>query len=98
MCLGIPGELLEVRDVKGLKFGKVRFGGITRDVCLEYAKDAAPGDYVVVHVGFAISKIDREEAARSYAVLEDLGQTSELTADMAEELLPPSGPWPKEPS
>ena len=98
MCLGIPGELLEVRDVKGLKFGKVRFGGITRDVCLEYAKDAVPGDYVVVHVGFAISKIDREEAARSYAVLEDLGQTSELTADMAEQLLPPSGPWPKEPS
>lgn len=98
MCLGIPGELLEVRDVKGLKFGKVRFGGITRDVCLEYAADAVPGDYVVVHVGFAISKIDREEAARSYAVLEDLGQTGELTADMSEELLPPSGPWPEEPS
>lgn len=98
MCLGIPGELLEVHDVKGLKFGKVRFGGITRDVCLEYALEAIPGDYVVVHVGFAISKIDKEEAARSYAILEDLGQTGELTADMAEELLPPSGPWPKDPS
>jgi len=96
MCLGIPGELLEVRDVKGLKFGKVRFGGITRDVCLEYAADAAPGDYVVVHVGFAISKIDKDEAARSFAVLEDLGQTGELTADMAEQLLPRSGPWPGE--
>ena len=98
MCLGIPGELLDVRDVKGLKFGKVRFGGITRDVCLEYAPDALPGDYVVVHVGFAISKIDRDEAARSYAVLEELGQTGELTADMVQELLPPSGPWPKDPS
>jgi hydrogenase expression/formation protein HypC len=98
MCLGIPGELLEIRDVKGLRFGKVRFGGITRDVCLEYVNEAQPGDYVVVHVGFAISTIDREEAARSYAVLEDLGQTGELTADQAEELLPPSGPWPEESS
>ncbi|MDQ2971184.1 MAG: HypC/HybG/HupF family hydrogenase formation chaperone [Acidobacteriota bacterium] len=98
MCLGIPGELLEIRDLKGLKFGKVRFGGITRDVCLEYVSDALPGDYVVVHVGFAISKIDKEEAARSYAVLEDLGQTGELTADEGYQLLPRSGPWPEEPS
>lgn len=98
MCLGIPGELLEVRDVKGLKFGKVRFGGITREVCLEYVADAVPGEYVVVHVGFAISKIDKDEADRSYSILEDLGQTGELTADMAAELLPPSGPWREDPS
>ena len=78
MCLGIPGEIVAVREENGLRTGKVRFAGITRDVCLSYVPDAAPGDYVVVHVGFAISMIDAEEAARSYRILEELGQTAEL--------------------
>ncbi len=81
MCLGIPGEIVEVREDKGLRSGKVRFAGITREVCLQYVPDATAGDYVVVHVGFAISKIDREEAERAYRILEDLGQTAELTSD-----------------
>ncbi len=81
MCLGIPGEILEVREDKGLRVGKVRFAGITREVCLQYVPEAARGDFVVVHVGFAISKIDPEEAERAYRVLEELGQTAELTAD-----------------
>jgi hydrogenase expression/formation protein HypC len=80
MCLGIPGELVEVREVNGLRFGKVRFAGITRDVCLECQPDAVPGDYVLVHVGFVIAKIDREEAARAWQVLEEIGQTGELLA------------------
>jgi hydrogenase expression/formation protein HypC len=81
MCLGIPGEILEVHDDNGLRVGKVRFAGITREVCLQYVPDANPGEYVVVHVGFAIAKIDQEEAVRSYRILEELGQTDELTAD-----------------
>ena len=81
MCLGIPGEIVEVREDEGLRVGKVRFGGITREVCLEYVPEAARGDFVVVHVGFAISKIDPQEAARTYRLLEELGQTGELTAD-----------------
>ena len=81
MCLGIPGEIVEVREDKGLRIGRVRFAGITREVCLQYVPEAARGDFVVVHVGFAISKIDPEEAARAYRVLEELGQTGELTAD-----------------
>jgi hydrogenase expression/formation protein HypC len=81
MCLGIPGEIIELRDDAGLRIGRVRFGGITRDVCLDYVPDAAVGEYVLVHVGFAISKIDPEEAARTYRVLEEIGQTAELTAD-----------------
>ena len=85
MCLGIPGEIVAIHREKGILFGKVRFGGITRTTCLEYVADAQVGDFVVVHVGFAISKIDREEAERSYAILEDLGQTAELTADRDEE-------------
>ncbi|HJW68255.1 MAG TPA: HypC/HybG/HupF family hydrogenase formation chaperone [Candidatus Binatia bacterium] len=81
MCLGIPGEIIDLRDDAGLRIGKVRFAGITRDVCLDYVPDADVGEYVLVHVGFAISKIDPEEAARTYRVLEAIGQTAELTAD-----------------
>lgn len=81
MCLGIPGEVLEIHKEKDLLFGKVRFGGITRTICLEYVPDAQVGEFVVVHVGFAISKIDAEEAARAYEVLEEIGQTLELTSD-----------------
>jgi len=81
VCLGIPGEIVDVREDDGLRVGRVRFAGITRDVCLDYVPDAAVGEYVLVHVGFAISRIDREEAARTYRVLEELGQTAELTAD-----------------
>jgi hydrogenase expression/formation protein HypC len=80
MCLGIPGEIIEIRDGDGLRLGTVRFAGITREVCLDYVPKAACGDYVVVHVGFAISKIDAEEARRSYRILEELGQTAELAA------------------
>jgi hydrogenase expression/formation protein HypC len=81
MCLGIPGELIEVREANGIRFGKVRFAGITRDVCLECQPDAGPGDFVLVHVGFAIAKIDREEAARAWQVLEEIGQLDELFPD-----------------
>jgi len=81
MCLGIPGEIISAHDENGLRVGSVKFAGITRQVCLQYVPEAGVGDFVVVHVGFAISKIDREEAERSYRILEDLGQTSELTDD-----------------
>lgn len=82
MCLGIPGEVVEIHREKDLLFGKVRFGGITRTICLEYVPDTQVGEFVVVHVGFAISKIDAAEAARSYEILEELGQTLELTDDL----------------
>lgn len=73
---------MEIHREKELLFGKVRFGGITRTICLEYVPDAQVGEFVVVHVGFAISKIDADEAARSYEVLEEIGATLELTADL----------------
>jgi hydrogenase expression/formation protein HypC len=88
MCLGIPGEVIAVRDDGGLRVGTVRFAGITRDVCLDYVPDTAVGEYVLVHVGFALSRIDAEEAARAYRVLEGLGQTAELTADRTEKRPP----------
>jgi hydrogenase expression/formation protein HypC len=73
MCLGIPGEVLQIREENGLKFGRVRFGGISRDVCLECLPAVEVGEFVLVHVGFAISRIDRAEAARAYEALGELG-------------------------
>jgi hydrogenase expression/formation protein HypC len=81
MCLGIPGEIVDVRDDAGLRVGRVRFAGITRDICLEYVPEAAVGEYVLVHVGFAIARIDREEAERSYRILDEIGQLEEPTVD-----------------
>ena len=89
MCLGIPGEVLEIRDEQGLKVGKVQFGGITRDVCLACIPDIALGEFVLVHVGFAISKVDKEEAARAYATLQELGLLAELTSDAPQREPPP---------
>ena len=67
MCLGIPGEVDRgPRRVTACAFAQVRFGGITREVCLECQPDAGVGDFVLVHVGFAIARIDREEAARAW--------------------------------
>lgn len=83
MCLGIPGEVIEIREEHALRFAKVRFGDITRDVCLECQPDAAVGDYVLVHVGFAIARIDRVEAERAWKVLTDLGQTDEVKEGIA---------------
>jgi hydrogenase expression/formation protein HypC len=74
MCLGIPGEILAVRDEDGVRMGTVRFAGVTRDVCLECQPDAAVGDYVLVHVGFAIAKIDAAEAQRALQILTELGE------------------------
>jgi hydrogenase expression/formation protein HypC len=79
MCLGIPGEVIDVREQYGLRFASVRFGGVTRDVCLELEPDARAGDWVLVHVGFAIARIDPAEAERAWRVLSELGQTDEVT-------------------
>ena len=92
MCLGIPGEILDTREEHGARFGRVRFGGITRDVCLECQPEAGPGDWVLVHVGFAIATIDRAEAARAWEVLSEIGQTSALAEPDAPEDLAALGP------
>jgi len=80
MCLAIPGRIVELHDGKGVRMSKVDFGGITREACLEYIPDARPGDYVLVHVGFAISKVDEEEAARTYQYLEEMDQLAEVVS------------------
>ena len=79
MCLGIPGRITEIHDDAGLAMGMVDFGGIRRDVCLQYVADQVrPGDYVVVHVGFAISKVDEDEARKTFDALKAMSQLDEL--------------------
>jgi hydrogenase expression/formation protein HypC len=80
MCLAIPGRVVDVDREDGVAMGKVDFGGTARRVCLEHVPDARPGDYVLVHVGFALSRIDEAEARRVFALLEELKQLGELEA------------------
>lgn len=91
MCLAIPGRVLSVRDDAGLTMGVVDFGGVRRDVCLQYVADeVAVGAYVIVHVGFAISTLDEEEARRTLEVLREMHLLDELDA-MTASAEPPSG-------
>jgi hydrogenase expression/formation protein HypC len=83
MCLAIPGRVLEILDDHGLRMGRVDFGGTIKKVFLEHVPEAQVGDYVLVHVGFALSVVDAEEAARTYRLLQELGQLGELEAPEA---------------
>jgi len=73
MCLAIPGKVLDAKEEDGLRFGRVQFGGIVRSVRLDFVPEATVGDYVMVHVGFAISQVDAEEAERTYELLRQMG-------------------------
>jgi hydrogenase expression/formation protein HypC len=79
MCLGVPGRIITIDDERGLRMGEVDFGGVTRKVCLAYVPEAIVGDYAIVHAGFAIGKVDEEEAKRT---LELVG---EIERQLAEE-------------
>lgn len=85
MCLAIPGKVLEAFDKSGMRMAKVQFGGVTREACLEYVPDTQVGEYVLVHVGFAISKLDEAEAHRTYELLKEMDQLTELEAPVVEE-------------
>ena len=74
MCLAIPGKILEAEDRGWNRVAKVQFGGVTREVYLDFVPEAGVGDYVLVHVGFAVSKVDEAEARRTYELLEQMGR------------------------
>lgn len=77
MCLGVPGKVVEIYEVGGLKMGKVDFGGVTREACLAYVPEIAVGEYTVIHVGFAISQISEEEAMLSLETIQELTSLEE---------------------
>jgi hydrogenase expression/formation protein HypC len=77
MCLAVPGQILEVEQQLNNRVGTIQFGGITRQAYLDFVPEANVGDYVIVHVGFAISRVDAEEARRTYDLLEQMGLLEE---------------------
>jgi len=72
MCLGVPGRLVEVQPESDPPMGRVEFGGIRKEVCLAYTPEARVGDYVLVHVGFAISRMDEAEARETFELIEEM--------------------------
>ncbi len=73
MCLGTPGRVIKIEDnALGIKMGIVDFGGTKRDACLAYLDDVKEGDWVIVHIGFAISKIDEAKAKDAFETLKEM--------------------------
>lgn len=82
MCLGIPGKLVEIAgDQDGMAMGRVSFSGIIKEVCLACVPEAQPGDYVIVHAGFAISQVDEAEAERVFEYLREMDQLEALEGE-----------------
>ena len=82
MCLAIPGKIDQIESADGMRTGRILFGGIARQACLDFVPEATVGDYVLVHVGFAISVVNKDEAERTYALLESMGYiTDELAIE-----------------
>jgi len=81
MCLPVPGQIVEAHEVSGMRMGTVRFGGITREANLDFVPEAQCGDYVIVHVGFAISRLDAEEAERTLRLFEEMGALADAAGE-----------------
>jgi hydrogenase expression/formation protein HypC len=77
MCLGVPGKIVEIYETDGLKMGKVDFGGALREACLAYVPEAEVGQYAIIHVGFAISLLDEEEAQETLELLRQVAEAGE---------------------
>jgi hydrogenase expression/formation protein HypC len=82
MCLGIPGKVVATFREHDVLMGTVDFGGVFKHVCLEHVADVPIGDYVIVHVGFALQRIDEVEAQRVFKFLEEMKQLDELEAPL----------------
>lgn len=77
MCLAVPGQVQEIFEAHGTLMGKVNFGGIVKEVCLAYVPDIQVGEYTIVHVGFALQRIDEESAKETLATFAELGALEE---------------------
>lgn len=73
MCLAVPGKITAVREEMGTRMATIDFDGVTKDICIAYLPDLDVGDYAIVHVGFAISKIDEASALETLAMFRELG-------------------------
>ena len=80
MCLAIPGKVIGIAEENGLRMGRVDFGGVVKRVCLDYVPDIQVGEYTIVHVGFALSRIDEESAEKTLEVFRQMGMLDEELA------------------
>jgi hydrogenase expression/formation protein HypC len=83
MCLGIPGKVLELYHTDGMKMGKVDFGGVIIEACMEYLPEIQVGDFAIVHVGFGISQIDEEEARQTLQMLREMEMLTDEMPELA---------------
>jgi hydrogenase expression/formation protein HypC len=74
MCLAVPGKVLEIWERDGTRMANIDFGGVTKEVCLEFVPDIAAGDYAIVHVGFALQRLDEKSALETLALFERMGE------------------------
>lgn len=81
MCLGVPGKVIEIHEAHGTRMGIVDFGGIQKEVCLAYVPEVEVGDYTIIHVGFAITRLDEQSAQESLALFRELGVLEEELGD-----------------
>ena len=98
MCLAIPGKILDLEQDGENRLARVEFGGITRKVSLDLVPEAGVGDYVIVHVGFAISKMDEEEAMQTLQILREAGELWDESERRGQRQDVPPGAPPSDPS
>lgn len=98
MCLGIPGQVLTIYESGGMRMAEVDFGGIKKEICLAYVPEVEVGDYTIVHVGFAITRLDEAEAMETLRLIremgmleEELGEESSVVEDDSCSATPASG-------
>ena len=83
MCLGIPGKVTEIYQANGLQMGKVDFGGVVKEACLEYLPGIQVGDYTIIHVGFGISRLDEQEAQQTLEMLRQMDMLANELPELA---------------
>jgi hydrogenase expression/formation protein HypC len=81
MCLAVPGKLLEIWTAEGTRMAKVDFGGVQKEICLEFVPDIEVGDYTIVHVGFALQKLDETKALETLALFQQMGEIDKEFGD-----------------
>ena len=77
MCLGVPGKVVEIYEANGVRMGRVDFGGVSKEVCLAYVPEVEIGDYTIIHVGFAITRLDEQSAQESLKLFQEMGKLEE---------------------
>ncbi|HAY83751.1 MAG TPA: hydrogenase assembly protein HypC [Chloroflexi bacterium] len=85
MCLGVPGKIIEIYETNNVRMGKVDFGGVIKEACLDFLPDIQVGDYTIIHVGFGISQIDEEEAMKTLEMLRELDMLADELPELTED-------------